>query len=107
MCEALMELMKDEFEEAERKGILQGFSQGITQGRTEGKMEGKIEGKMEGQKLSIITLIQCKLKKGKSLEAAASELEQEPEDIKDIYEMTKAHPAANSEDIYHYLYSET
>lgn len=100
MCEALMELMKDEFEEAEKKGILQGFSQGRTQGRT----EGKIEGKMEGQKLSIITLIQCKLKKGKSLEAAASELEQEPEDIRDIYEMTKAHPAANSEDIYHYLY---
>ncbi len=84
MCNALMELMKDEFEEIEKMSISQGMS--------------------KGQTLQMITLIQRKLKKGKSLETAAYELEENTDAIKDIYEMVKAHPAAENEDIYQFLH---
>lgn len=84
MCNALMELMKDEFEKIEKRGISQGMT--------------------KGQMLQMITLTQRKLRKGKSLETAAYKLEEETDAIKDIYEMAKAHPAAGSEDIYQYLH---
>lgn len=87
MCNALMELMKDEFDETEKKGISQGMT--------------------KGQSLQMITLIQRKLKKGKSLETAAYELEEDTDAIKDIYEMVKAHPAAGNEDIYQFLHPVT
>lgn len=47
MCEALMELMKDELDEAEQKGREEGHASGIAEGHTSGVAEGKTEQREE------------------------------------------------------------
>lgn len=49
MCEALMELMKDEIEVLKQEAIEQGMAEGKAQGMAEGKAQGMAEGKAEGE----------------------------------------------------------
>lgn len=62
-------------------------------------------GVTEGQERTLISLILRKLKKHKPLETIASELEEEPDTIKKIYDMAAAHPEDNAEKIYQYLHA--
>ena len=61
MCEALLELMKDELEAS--------------------KKAGEEAGRIAGEKAGIIRLIQTKLSKGKTVEAIADDLEDSVENI--------------------------
>lgn len=63
MCEALRELMKDEIEK---------------------EMENKLE---QGEKLQLIRQVIKKLQKGNSVEETSDMLEEEPENIRKIYEI--------------------
>lgn len=63
MCEALRELMKDEIEK---------------------ELENKLE---QGEKLQLIRQVLKKLQKGNSVEETADMLEEEPENIRKIYEI--------------------
>ena len=61
VCEALLELMKDELDAS--------------------KKAGRIEGEIAGRKVGRIQLIQTKLSKGKTVEAIADDLEDSVENI--------------------------
>ena len=63
MCEALRELMKDEIEK---------------------ELENKLE---QGEKLQLIRQVIKKLQKGNSVEETSDMLEEEPENIRKIYEI--------------------
>ena len=63
MCEALRELMKDEIEK---------------------ELENKLE---QGEKLKLIRQVIKKLQKGNSVEETSDMLEEEPENIRKIYEI--------------------
>ena len=63
MCEALRELMKDEIEK---------------------ELENKLE---QGEKLQLIRQVIKKLQKGTSVEETSDMLEEEPENIRKIYEI--------------------
>jgi len=79
MCEALRELMKDEIEkELENK---------LEQGRKQGLEQGLEEGLEQGEKLQLIRQVIKKLQKGNSVEETADMLEEEPENIRKIYEI--------------------
>lgn len=67
--------------------------------------EGKQEGKREGELLKIIKMVQKKIKKGKSLEVTADELEEAAEVIEPIYILVKERPDADPEEIYKNLVS--
>ena len=56
----------------------------------EGKMEGKLEGKLEGEERKLVELVCKKLRKEKSAEVIAEELEEEPEKIQSICEAAVA-----------------
>ena len=49
MCEALKDLMKDEFVKAEEKGREEGRKEGREEGREEGRKEGREKGRKEGR----------------------------------------------------------
>lgn len=79
MCEALRELMKDEIEkELENK---------LEQGRKQGLEQGLEEGLEQGEKLQLIRQVIKKLQKGNSVEETSDMLEEEPENIRKIYEI--------------------
>lgn len=63
------------------------------------------EGKQEGEMLKIIKMVQKKIKKGKSLEVTADELEEAAEVIEPIYILVKERPDADPEEIYMNLVS--
>ena len=65
MCDALLELMKDELEEMKA----QGWSQGLSQGKQE----------------QLLMQIEKKLLKGKTVEQIADELEETVEVITPLY----------------------
>ena len=69
MCNALLELMKDELEEMKAQGLSQGLSQGIIQGKQE----------------QLLMQIEKKLSKGKTIEQIADELEETVEVIMPLY----------------------
>lgn len=62
------------------------------EGKREGRIEGQIEGRREGELLNLISQIQKKCQKGKTIENIADELEESVEDIKNIYEMVSENP---------------
>ena len=70
MCEALKEIMKDEFEALKQKTLQQGLQQGA--------------------ELKLIEQIQKKIKKGKTLAQIANELEETEETILPIYQQAKS-----------------
>ena len=59
-------------------------------GRLEGRMEGRLEGRKEGEQEKLYQLIEKKLRKNKSLEQIAEELEETPEMIRALYEQMQA-----------------
>lgn len=94
MCEALRELFADEIAEREKQGIRRG------------RIEGKAEGKQEGETLKLIGQIARKVKKGKTIEEAAEELEESPEQILPFYRLVKEQgPETGVEEIFR-LYRE-
>ena len=77
MCEALLDLMKDELDERERVG------------RIEGEKAGRIEGERVGERNVKIHLIKTKLSKGKNVEAIAEDLEESVENILELMKEIK------------------
>jgi len=69
MCEALMELMKDELEAREARG------------EARGEIRGKLLGEARGQDLKLMELIKKKLIKGNTPEEIADMLEEDVETI--------------------------
>lgn len=63
--------------------------------RKEERKEGRLEGRIEGK----IFLIQAKWKKDKPLEVIAEELEEEVENIRDLYELVTRYPERTSEEL--------
>lgn len=57
------------------------------EGKEEGKEEGRAEGKVEGEVRKLLSQICRKLKKGKSLEQIADELDEDISEIQPLYEM--------------------
>ena len=74
--------------------------EGREKGRQEGREEGREEGKKEGEKLAKINLVIKKVKRGKPLSIIASELEEEEDDMKPMYDaVTSSAPEYNIDDI--------
>lgn len=93
MCTALEELMKDEIE-AMRKEII-----------AEGLAEGRAEGLIKGQELFLISRVQRKVRKNKTIETIACELEEPLDNIRDIYETIISNPGEETEEIYQRLHA--
>ena len=85
MCEALLDLMKDELDERERVGRIEGEKVG----RIEGEKAGRIEGERVGERNVKIHLIKTKLSKGKNVEAIAEDLEESVENILELMKEIK------------------
>ena len=67
---------------------------------------GKRQGRSEGSLLHLISLIQTKYWKGKSLETIADEVEEDIEDIRGIYELICRNPKEAEEKIFDLLTAE-
>ena len=80
VCEALLDLMKDELEERERVGRIAGERAG----RIAGRIAGEKAGKIAGERNVKIHLIQTKLSKGKNVEAIAEELGETVENVLEL-----------------------
>lgn len=91
MCTALEELMKEEIEEGMAKGMEKGIAKGMAKGMA------------KGEKLVLISQVQRKVQKNRTLEGIASELEEEPSAIADIYDMVKRYPGEGRMEIYQRL----
>jgi len=121
MCEALKELMKDEYDamyqyfESERLEI-ENQKQEVENQKIEVENQKievenqKIEvenqkrdifnkGITEGKERTLISLILRKLKNNKSLERIACELDENPDSIKRFYDIAKAHPEDGTDSI--------
>ena len=77
MCNALMELMKDEIEEIKRLEAERARRQGLSQGLSQGEQQ------------KLFELITKKLQKGKTLEVIADELEETVDVIQPLYNQVK------------------
>ena len=87
-------------EEAKEEGREKGRQEGREEGREEGRQEGRQEGKKEGEKLAKINLVIKKVKRGKPLSIIASELEEEEDDMKPMYDaVTASAPEYNIDEI--------
>ncbi len=60
---------------------------------------GRIAGIEEGRALMMITMIQKKCQKKKTLEETAAELEEKVADIADIYQLIQRYPHESDENI--------
>ena len=58
--------------------------------KEESERRGRAEGKLEGEQVKVITQIIKKVKKAKTLQTIAAELEEEEADIKPIYEAVES-----------------
>ena len=99
MCAALEEL----FEE-----MMQDKMNQLMRDRLDELMQDRLKAvKQEAQKLYLISFIQRKIKKNKPLSLIAEELEEEPDSIRNIYNMAMAYPNAETEEIYRLLDTNT
>ena len=93
-------LAEEAKEEGREKGREEGRQEGREEGRQEGRQEGREEGKKEGEKLAKINLVIKKVKRGKPLSIIASELEEEEDDMKPMYDaVTASAPEYNIDEI--------
>ena len=116
MCKALEELMADVIEEREKeaiargmnlgiaqgieRGIKQGIEQGIERGIEQGIERGIEQGIEQGIERKLIELVCKKMRKGKSPEIIAEELEEGPEIVQKIYETASSlAPDYNFDDV--------
>lgn len=89
------------------KGREEGLKEGIKEGRKEGIKEGIKEGRKEGLKYKLLELICKKLRKGKTPEAIAAELEEEYSFIAGVCERAEElAPEYDCERLYAMLYGE-
>ncbi len=65
--------------------------------------DGFSEGLSKGELLKLISLIQKKISKGKNLEQVAEELEENVEDIQNLYEVVQNNPDKSKEEIWSLL----
>ena len=77
-------------ERAEKEGREAGMAQGIAEGMAQGMAQGMEAGMAEGEQKKLVELICKKLKKGKSLDIIAEELEEEKEAVQSIYDAAAA-----------------
>ena len=82
----------------EQKGISKGFSQGFSQGLSQG-----ID---RGIDISLIDMIIKKVKKYKSIDQIADELEESVDDIRPKYDAVITNPGKTAEEIYNILRNE-
>ena len=80
MCEALRDLVNDS--------------------KMEGKAEGLAQGMAQGTSLYLISMVQAKYRKGKSLEVIADETEETSEVIRPILSLVTQYPTESKEEIY-------
>ena len=93
-------LAEEAKEEGREKGREEGRQEGREEGRQEGRQEGREEGKKEGEKWAKINLVIKKVKRGKPLSIIASELEEEEDDMKPMYDaVTASAPEYNIDEI--------
>ena len=78
--------------EGREEGREEGRAEGREEGREEGRAEGRSEGRAEGAVERQISLVQKKIRKGKSLEEIADDLETTIEEIKPIYDAVLKYP---------------
>lgn len=74
--------------------------EGREEGRAEGRAEGREEGRTEGERLKLISLIQKKILKGKSLEETADALEEEPGSISELYDLISRNQGKTEQEIF-------
>ena len=70
-------LRQEGFEDGLTQGMERGLEQGLAQGMERGLEQGLEQGLAQGQELNLISLVCKKLKKDKSTEQIAEELEEE------------------------------
>lgn len=79
--------------------------EGLEEGLAKGRAEGLKEGCTKGAELKLIQLVSKKLRKGKSAEEIADELEERMEEIERIVHAAReCAPDYNCEEIYERLY---
>ena len=91
--------MAEEREIAEEKGIRIGQERGEKIGQERGEKIGQERGEKIGQEIKLISLIQKKVLRGKSLEKIANDLEEDISEIESIYIFVKDHPDKSSDEI--------
>lgn len=79
------------------QGMKEGMKQGIKQGIKQGMEQGVERGLERGRLLQQIEVIQKKIRKGKSLEQTADEMEEERGKIEPIYRMIWEEPQSPAE----------
>ena len=103
MQDKMNQLMRDRLDE-----LMQDRLDELMQDRLDELMQDRLEAvKQEAQKLHLISFIQRKIKKNKPLSLIAEELEEEPDSIRNIYNMAMAYPNAETEEIYRLLDTNT
>lgn len=72
--------------------------------REEERAEGREEGREEGEYIKLITLLQRKVKRGKTLAEMADELEKSEDTLRPLYEAIRQEGAdCPAEEVYAYL----
>ena len=74
MCDALMELMKDKFDEARKEAVQQGLEQGLEQGLAQGLEQGRQQGLERGLEQGVDILIETCRELGMSREFTAKKI---------------------------------
>ena len=81
--------------------------EGMAAGRKEGLAAGRKEGLAAGFELRLISQVQKKIARGKSLEASAEDLEMDVSELEPVYLAVQAHPEQDAEEILKLLQKET
>lgn len=68
--------------------------------REEGREEGRAEGRTEGERLKLISQIQKKILRGKSLEETADALEEETDSIRELYDLITHNQGKTEQEIF-------
>lgn len=107
MCAALEELFEEMMQDKMNQ-LMRDRLDELMRDRLDELMQDRLKAvKQEAQKLYLISFIQRKIKKNKPLSLIAEELEEEPDSIRNIYNMAMAYPNAETEEIYRLLDTNT
>lgn len=94
-------------EEGREAGRKEGMEEGRKEGMAEGRAEGKTAGREEGKASKLVELVCRKLKKGKSAETIAEELEEDLKKVQAICELAKPfEPEYDSEKVFKAFYKD-
>ena len=89
-------------EKGRAEGLAQGRAEGLAQGREEGRAEGREEGRAYEREKSLrklIAKIQRKIANKKTLDVIASELDEDIDELRPIYELIVECSDVSAEDI--------